>query len=83
MSADIIDANRQEGLNALLGPYNPVKIEPCLNPQTGKPFSDYYVATSPDFDAVRGAKGAWNAVELADNIWIRILVMEEIEKTRR
>jgi hypothetical protein len=80
VSAHIIDTNRQEGLNALLAPYSPVKIEQCLNPQTGKPFSDYYIATFPDFDAVREAKGAWNAVELDDNPWISMMVMEEVDE---
>jgi hypothetical protein len=82
----VIDANRQEGLNALLGPYSPVKIEQCLNPQTGKPFADYYLASFPDFDAVHGAQSAWNAVELAENPYISMLIMEDIDedtKTRK
>jgi hypothetical protein len=80
MPISVIDANRQEGLHALLGPYNPIKIEQCLNPHSGKPFPDYYVLTFREFHSVRGSKGAWNAVELIDNPWISMLVMEEIDE---
>jgi hypothetical protein len=41
---------------------------------------DYYIATSPDFDTVRGAKGAWNALESAENLWISMLVLEKIDE---
>jgi hypothetical protein len=80
MPMSVIDANRQEGLSALLSPYNIFTMEQCSNLQTGKPYSDYYIATFNDFDAVRGAKGAWNVVELAGNPWISMLVMEGIDE---
>jgi hypothetical protein len=45
-----------------------------------RPFTDYYITTFPNFDIVRGAKGAWNALQSAENLWISMLVLEKIDE---
>ncbi|KAF2825473.1 hypothetical protein CC86DRAFT_407683 [Ophiobolus disseminans] len=71
---------RKEMLEGMFNPHGVIKLERCLDPATGKQLSKLYLATFPDFDSVHAAKRAWNAVQLEENPFIAMVILDNIEE---
>jgi hypothetical protein len=60
-----------------------VKVEPCFDPLSGRQISNFYLVTFPDFSRWHGAIGAWSAVELEQNPFVCMVVMEDVVKDKK
>jgi hypothetical protein len=74
---------RAQMLESMFAAYGLVKLEPCLDPLSGRQSLNFYLATFPDFQGWHGAMGAWNAVELEQNPFVCMVVMEDVVKDKK
>jgi hypothetical protein len=79
----IVNQTRMQILEEIFAPYHIVKIEPCLHPQTGEQLPGEYLATFPDFEAWHVATSSWNSVQLVENPYISMVVMEDIDEDKK
>jgi hypothetical protein len=79
-SALSIEQTYSQLLENMFAAHDLIELVPCLDPFSGRQYQDAYLATFPDFSALLDAKEAWNSVEVEENPFIIMVIMEDIEE---
>jgi hypothetical protein len=77
-----VDQVRSQMLQNMFDTHRLTKLDRCLDPFSGRHYRELYLATFPDFAAVRSAHNAWNAVDMGENPFMTMIVMNHLEEDK-